>query len=122
MESKRKQMLVRQKAAFEQKLQNRLAYLSGKGIASPEAGKDTLVKKMKADIKAANNRLRLFAANEKITEANALRKAERAAAPKKEKESRKDEKPKKAPEKGKEKKPKPEKTVAPPKAAEGGES
>jgi hypothetical protein len=107
VESKRKQMLVRQKASFEQKLKNRLAFLSGKGIESPKADKDMLVKKIKADIKAAGKRLRLFAANEKVTEANALRKAERAAAPKKEKESRKDEKPKKAPEKGKEKKPKP---------------
>ncbi|MDW7761695.1 MAG: hypothetical protein SCM96_13805 [Acidobacteriota bacterium] len=106
MESKRKQMLVRQKASFEQKLQNRLAFLNGKGMASPETDKDTLVRKIKADIKAADNRLRLFAANDKITEENALRKAERAAAPKKEKESGKDKKPKKAPEKGKEKKPK----------------
>ena len=116
---KRKQMLIRQKAYFEQKLQDRLSFLSGKGIISPQADKDTLVRKIKANIKAINKRSRLIAANEKITEDMAKIKAERAAAPPKDKEGGKVEKPKKGPEGGKEKKVKAEKKPAPPKAPEG---
>ena len=117
---KRKQMLIRQKAIFEQELQNRLSFLSGKGIASPKADKDTLVRKWQADIRAMNRRLRLIADNEKRTEEMAKIKAERAAAPRKEREGGKAEKPKKAPEEGKEKKIKAEKKATPPKAQEGG--
>jgi hypothetical protein len=116
---KLKQTIMRQKAAFENGLQDRLAYLSGKGIKSPRADKDTIVRKLKADIKAAKNRLRLIAENEKRTEENAKRKAERAAAPRKEQESGKGEKAKKASEEGKGKKIKPEKKAAAPKAPEG---
>jgi hypothetical protein len=36
---KRKQMLMQQKAYFEHKLQDRLSFLSGKGIKSPKAAK-----------------------------------------------------------------------------------
>ena len=118
---KRKQMLIRQKAYFEQKLKNRLSFLSGKGIEAPKADKDTLVRKIQASIRAVNNRLRLIADDEKRTEEMAKIKAERAAAPLKEKEGGKAEKPKKAPEEGKEKKIKAEKKAAP-KAPEGGKS
>ena len=110
---KRKQMIIRQKAAFEQKLLDRLSFLSGKGIESPKADKDTLVRKWKADIKAANKRLRMIADHEKKTEEISRMKAERAAAPQKEQEVGKGEKPKKAPEEGKGKKTK---------APEGGKS
>ena len=117
---KRKQMQMRQKAYFEQKLQNRLSFLSGKGIEAPKIDKDPLVRKLRANIRAVNNRLRLIADNEKRTEEMAKIKAERAAAPAKEQEGGKVEKPKKAPEEGKEKKIKGEKKAAPPKAQEGG--
>jgi len=120
MELRRKQMLMRQKAYFEQELQDRLSFLSGKGIKSPEADKDTLVRKLQADIRAVNKRLRLIADNEKRTEEMAKIKAERAAAPQKEQEGGKGEKLKKAPQAGKEKKIKTEKKAAPPKAQEGG--
>jgi len=120
MELKRKQMFMRQKAYIEHELQDRLSFLSGKGIKSPKADKDTLVRKLQADIRAVNKRLRLVADNEKRTEEIAKIKAERAAAPKKEQERGKGEKPKKAPEAGKEKKIKTEKKAAPPKAQEGG--
>ena len=100
----RKQMLLRQKARFEHTLQARLSFLSGKGIKSPKAEKDTIVRKMQADIKAVNKRLRLIAASEKRTEEMAKIKAERAAAPQKEQEGGKGEKPKKASEEGKGKK------------------
>jgi len=122
MSLKRKQMQLRQKAYFEQKLQDRLSYLSGKGVVPPKTDKDPLVKKLKANIRAMNRRLKLIADNEKITEDMAKLKADRAAGLLKEKEAAKSEKPKKSPEEGKEKKPKAEKKPALPKAPEGGQS
>ncbi len=118
---KRKHMVSDQKAFLGQRLQNRLTYLSGKGIKSPEADKDTIVRKFKARIKAVDKALRLMADNEKRMEEMAKKKAERAAAPQKEKEGGKVEKPKKAPEAAKGKKAKPETKEAPPKAPEGGQ-
>jgi len=119
---KRKQMIMRQKAYGEQELLDRLSYLSGKGIASPKSDRDPIVRKLKADIKAVNTRLRMIAENEKRTEEMAKIKAERAAAPKKEKEGGKGESPKKSAEEGKGKKVKAEKKPAPSKAQEGGKS
>jgi len=119
---KRKQMLMGQKAFFEQKLQNRLAFLSGKGIEAPKAAKDTLVRKFRADIKAVNSRTKFITDNEKRAEEMAKIKAERAAAPLKEQEEGKAEKSKKAPAEGKEKKIKGEKKAASPKTPEGGKS
>lgn len=119
MSLKRKQAQLRQKAYFEQLLENRLSFLSGKGIEPRKIDKDPLVRKFKADVRAVNNRLRLIAENEKRTEEMARIKAEKAAAPKKEREAAKPEKPKKAPEEGKAKKPKPEKKPGPPKEKTG---
>ena len=119
---KREQMLLRQKAYFEHKLQDRLSFMSGKGIKSSKADKDTLVRKLQANIRAVNKRLRLIADNEKRTEEMAKTKADRAAAPQKEQEGGKGEKPKKAPEEGKGKKVKAEMKAALPKAPEGGKS
>ena len=113
---KRKQMIIRQKAYFEQKLRDRLTFLSEKGIKSPKTDKDPLVKKMQADIRAVNKRLRAIADNDKRSEEIAKIKAERAAAPQKEQEVGKGEKPKKAAEEGKPKKAKAEAKAAPPKA------
>ena len=117
-----KQIQMRQKAYVEQKLQNRLSFLSGKEIEAPKIDKDPLVRKLQANIRAVKYRLRLIADNEKRTEEMAKIKAERAAAPPKEQEGGKVEKPKKAPEEGKGKKIKGEKKAAPPKAQEGGKS
>jgi hypothetical protein len=97
-------MIMRQKAYFEHELQDRLSFLSKKGIKSPKTDKDTLVRKLQATIRAVNKRLRLIADNDKRTEEMAKIKADRAAAPKKEQEGGKGEKPKKAPEEGKGKK------------------
>ncbi len=141
---KRKQVLAEQKACFEKQLKDRLACLAGKGIASPKADKDTLVRKWKANVKAANKRLRTIAAQEKLTEDLAkakVAKAARAAAGAEEKEApkaAKGEKPKKGGAEGKEgkaKKPKGEakgepkgepkgeaKAAAPKKAPEGDKS
>jgi hypothetical protein len=115
MSLKSKPTQMRQKEYFEHHLQNRLAFLSGKGIEAAKVDKDSLVKKLKASIRAVNNRLRLLAVNEKRTAEMAKIKAERLAAPRKEEERAKAEKPKKAPEEGKTKKPKAEKKAAPPK-------
>ena len=117
-----KQMQMRQKAYFEQKLQNRLSFLSGKEIEAPKIDKDSLVRKLRANIRAVNNRLRLIADHEKRTEEMAKIKADRAAAPPKEQKGGKVGKTKKGPEEGKEKKIKGEKKAAPPKAQEGGKS
>jgi hypothetical protein len=119
---KRKQMQLRHKKNVEQELKNRLSFLSGKGIEARKIDKDPLVRKLKADIKRVNYRLRLMADHEKRSEEMAKVKAERAAAPSKEQEGLKAEKPKKAPEAGKEKKTKGEKKAAPPKAEESGKS
>lgn len=116
---KRKQVQMRHKAYFEQELQNRLSFLSGKGIEAPKIDKDPIVRKLKANIRAAKKRLRLIADKEKRTEEMAKIKAERAASPPKEQEGGKVEKPKKVPEEGKEKKIKREKKAAPPKEQEG---
>ena len=117
MSLKRKQTLLRQKAYFEQRLNDRLALLAGKGIEGKTADKDALLRNLKADVKAVKNRLKAIADSDKITEDMAKARAAKAAAPAQEKEAvkaGKAEKPKKGSEQPKEKKPKPEKKPAPP--------
>ena len=128
MSLKRKEILMRQKASVEHELKVRLTYLAGKGLKPPKTDKDPIVRKLKADIRAANRRLGAIAANDKRTEEAARIKAERAAAPRKgkEQEGAKAEKPKKGHEEGKAKKPKAEPKgepkAAPPAAHEDGKS
>jgi hypothetical protein len=117
---KRKQIFMRQKAGFEMELQNRLAYLKSKGIPSPKIDKDTIVRKIKAQIKAMDKRLRLMAEDEKRAEETARIKAERATAAKREKDEEKAPKTKKASEESAGKKAKTEKKPAAPKSPEGG--
>lgn len=109
MGSKQKQTQTGQKAFFERRLEDRLSFLSKKGIESPEINKDTLVKKLRADIRAVNARLKAIADNEKRTEALAKVKAEKAAAPPKDKQDGKGKEPKEAPAEVKEKKKKKDK-------------
>jgi hypothetical protein len=115
---KRKQIVMRQKATFEQELKDRMSFLSGKGVKSPQTDRDPLVKKLKADIKASKRRLSRITEEEKRTEEMARVKAERAAAPKKDKEGAKAEKPKASPKEGKPKKAKAPEGAKPPKKAE----
>jgi hypothetical protein len=104
MGSKRRQAQNGRKASFERNLKNRLALLLSKGMEAREIGKDTLVKKMRANIEAINNRLKAIDANEKKTAELAKMKAEKAATPSKEPEAVKEEKKvKEAPVSGKEK-------------------
>jgi len=119
---KKKQIQLRHKEQAEKRLKARLSYLAGKGVKPPKSDRDPIVRKIEADIRAVNHRLRLMAEHEKRTEELAKAKADRAAAALKEKEGGKVEKPKKAPEKAKEKKEKtkPEKKPAQPKPPEEG--
>jgi hypothetical protein len=103
MGSKHKQSRMEQKASFERKLEDRLSYLSKKGIESPKIGKDIIVKKLRADVNAVNTRLKWIADNEKKTEELAKIKAEKTAAPREDQEGGKDKKSKEAPAVGKEK-------------------
>jgi hypothetical protein len=75
MGSKQKQTQIGRKANNERRLEDRLSFLSKKGIESPVIEKDTLVKKLRADIRAINARLGAIAANEKKTEELAKIKA-----------------------------------------------
>jgi outer membrane biosynthesis protein TonB len=111
MGSRKKEAQERQKAYFERSLEERLSFLSKKGIESPGIDKDTLVKKLRANIRAINDRLKAIAGNEKRTEELAKIKAEKAAAPpvSKDQQEGKGKKSKEAPEEGKEKKKKKEK-------------
>jgi len=111
MGSRKKEAQERQKAYFERGLEERLSFLSKKGIESPGIDKDTLVKKLRANIRAIKVRLKAITANEKRTEELAKIKAEKAALPPlpKDQQEGKGKKSKEAPEEGKEKKKKKEK-------------
>jgi hypothetical protein len=104
MGSKHRQAQNGRKASFERNLKNRLALLSSRGIESREMDKDALVKKLRANIEAVNNRLKVIDASEKKTAELARMKAEKTAAPPKEPEAVKEEKKvREAPAAGKEK-------------------
>jgi outer membrane biosynthesis protein TonB len=111
MGARKKEAQERQKAYFERRLEERLSFLSKKGTESPGIDKDTLVKKLRANIRAINDRLKAIAANEKRTAELAKIKAEKAALPPlpKDQAEGKGKKSKEAAEEGKEKKRKKEK-------------
>ena len=114
MGSKHKQSRVEQKASFERWLEDRLSYLSKKGIEAPKIDKDVIVKKLRADINAVNTRLKSIAEIEKRTEELVRNKADKKAAPREDQEGGKDKKSKEVPAEGK------EKAAAPKKDQEGG--
>lgn len=80
MGSMRKQMLLQQRASFELTLQERMCYLSGKGIEPAKVGKDAVVGKLGADIKAVNERLKTVTGNDRKAAELAKTKAKSAAA------------------------------------------
>lgn len=108
----RKQMLIQQKASYEQTLKERLAALAAKKDKAAKPEKDTIVRKLQAQVRAIGKRIAAIEASEKLTESLARRKAEKAAAPKEE-EAPKAGKPKKGAEEPKAKKAKPEKPAKP---------
>ncbi|MBN2198980.1 MAG: hypothetical protein JW747_03940 [Candidatus Aminicenantes bacterium] len=85
MGSKHEPSLLRQKAYFEFLLDNRRAFLSENGVEPGKAAKDALVRKVKAQIKALNYRLRRIAEIEKKKSDMAKFREERKAAPRREK-------------------------------------
>lgn len=111
MGSRNKEAIGRRKANIELRLEERLSSLGKRGIESPGIEKDALVKKLRANIRAMNDRLKAIAKNEQRTEELAKIKAEKAAVPPlpKDQEAGKEKPAKKAPEEGKEKKKKKEK-------------
>jgi hypothetical protein len=115
MGSKNKEAQGRQKVYFERRLEERLSFLAKKGIESPGIEKNALVKKLRANIRAINDRLKAIANNEKRTEELAKIKAEKAALPPlpKDKAAGKEKPSKEAPEEGKEKKKKKDKEEKP---------
>ena len=111
MGSRKKDVQERQKAHIDRRLEERLSFLSKKEVESSGIDKDTLVKKLRAKIRAINDRLKAIADNEKRTEELAKIKAEKAAPPpvQKDKAAGKGKPSKEAPDEGKEKKRKKEK-------------
>jgi hypothetical protein len=84
MASQDKETRLRQKAEWEVKLNKRLALLAGKGLDEKKIAQDVQIKELKANLKAAQARLRAIDATEKRTAELAAIKAERLAKPKEE--------------------------------------
>ena len=97
MGSNQKETQNGQKARFEQDLKNRMAAMSEAGVESREIEKDKFVKRLRANIKAINARLKAIDTIEKKNEELAKIKAERAAAPRKDPDAVKEKKVKEAP-------------------------
>src|ERR1035437_1495180 len=111
MGSNRKQAQMERKAYFERQLKDRMTFLSERGIESPKISKDTIFKKLQANIDAINARLKTIGSYEAKTEELAKTKAVKTASQKNPEDS-KEEKAKEAPVEGKEKKKKKVQTVS----------
>jgi len=112
MNLKAKGHLENQKLAANEKLAARVAALKSKGMQEAVIQRDTLIKKMKADIRKINYRLSAIAAQEKLNADKIKTKAEKLAARKEAREKPKEKKAREVPAK-KEKKSK-KKEAAPP--------
>jgi len=116
MNLKAKGHLESQKKDTADKLAARMAALKAKGLDDAAIKRDTLIKKMKADIRKANYRLTCIAAQEKLNADKVQAKADKLAA--------KDKPPEKPPAKAAKgapaKKEKKEKKKAPPPADDKG--
>ena len=84
MASKEKAVRIEQKVHWEEKLNQRLSLLADKGAKSEEIAKDTTVRKLRANMRETEKRLKAIEAKEKKLEEMAKIKAEKLAAPKKE--------------------------------------
>jgi hypothetical protein len=82
MASESRETRLKQKAAWELKLQQKKALLAEKGLDEKQLARDAGIKALKAKIRAAGVRLRAIDASEKRTAELAAIKAERLAAPK----------------------------------------
>ena len=75
----RKIHLESQNKAAEDKLAARLAYLKEKGLEGAAIQRDTLIRKIRAQIRKVNYRLACIAAQEKLNAEKAQIKAEKSA-------------------------------------------
>jgi len=103
MGANRKPAQMERKAYLERQLKDRMAFLSEKGTEAAMIKKDTIIKKLKANIDALNARLKTIASLEERTAEMAKTKAEKAVL-KKDPEAAKEKKATDAPVEGKEKK------------------
>jgi len=91
MASKGKAERVGQKAYWEVKLDRRLTVLGEKGLEPEKIAKDAVVREIRAKIREAGLRLKAIADLERRTQDLARVKAEKMAAPKKEKSKKRKE-------------------------------
>jgi hypothetical protein len=85
MPSKTKDARLEQKEYVEAKLNERLAELSEQGVGPQAAAKDSAVRKLRADLRKANQRLSAIESKEKKIEEMTRAKEEKLNEPKKEK-------------------------------------
>jgi len=85
MASKEKPARLEQRVHWEEKLNQRLSLLTDKGVGSEKIAKDTTVRQLRAKMRETDKRLRAIEGKEKKLEEMAKVKAEKLAAPKKEK-------------------------------------
>jgi len=90
MVSKSKEVRIEQKKYWETKLEQRLGYLAEKGVEPQKAAKDATVKKIRANLRETVSRLKAIEALEAKSEEMARKKADKLAAPKKEKGKKKE--------------------------------
>ncbi len=82
MPSKTKEARLEQKAHFEKQLEERLSLLGEKGLDSKQITNDGAVKKLRAQLRKTNDRLKVIEAREQKAKEMAMAKAEKSAAPK----------------------------------------
>jgi hypothetical protein len=119
MPSKTRQTNLEQKTYWEKRLRQRSSDLAEQGVGKDEISKDSAIKMLRAKLREVGGRLAAIENLQKRTQELAAMKAERLAAPKKEKgkKAEADE----APSVSKRQQKKAKKKETPPKAAEGGE-
>ena len=89
MPSKSKEARLEQMTYFEKKLDDRLSLLAEQGLDSKQITRDSAVKKLRAQIRKTNDRLKVIQDLQTKSDEMARLKAEKLAAPKKEKEAKK---------------------------------
>ena len=89
MGSKDKESRLAQKAYLEHTLKKRLSTLADKGITAADAAKDAFLRKIRAELRDTEARLRAIDLMEKKAVEMAKAKAEKMAGPKKEKQKKK---------------------------------
>lgn len=88
MPSKSKEARLEQKNLVEAQLNERLKALAEKGLEPQAIAKDTAVRKLRADLRKANERISVIEGREEKIEKMAKAKQEKLKTPKKEKEKK----------------------------------